>query len=469
MYQKDIDYNVELENNVLGACYLERHSIARVFDLIEPKNFYKTVHVKIFEGLVDMYKKSIPIDILTLHDYIVNQLKITEIDGYSTAWYLTKIQRDITSTAHIEIHCHILKRMWMQRELIHITSGSVKLDGEDIKDNIFKVTKAIQNINTGLYEKDWKDISELMVDLAKHQDRMLETQGRGLTTSIKKLDELNGGFFGGQMVIIGARPSVGKSAFMGQMAIEMSKGRKKIGIISLEMNNNEMAARLSSIETQTDFKTIFRNLFYDEDARAKWYERISNNFIGLEIFVSDNTKVTALDIKSKALKLKHQAKGLDCIFIDYLQLINSEEKAKYSNRENEVSQISRMIKLMAKDLDIPIIVLCQLNRNSTQRTGSNRYPQLSDLRESGSLEQDADVVMFLHRDYMLGVQDYMVDENGNSTKNNADLIVRKWRNGEPNLHIELEFEGAKMKFAEKGVYAANTIEDNNIPNQENYF
>lgn len=460
MFIKSIDYNHDIEEAILGACLIENTALARIHDLIEPKNFYKEIHSIIFEVLLDMYKSCIAIDMLTVFDYLINKKNIKEIDNYPTAWYIAKITKNVVSSAHIEMHSQIIKRMWMQRELISITSGKVSLDGEGIKENIFKVSKAIQEINSGMYQKDWKDISELMVDLAKHQDKMLTNEGKGLTTGILKLDELNGGFFGGQMIIIGARPSVGKSAFMGQMAIEMAKTGKKVGIISLEMNNNEIAARLSSIETHVDFKTIFRNLFTDENARAKWYSLITDQFVGYPIYVSDNTKVTAVDIKSKALKLKHQAKGLDCIFVDYLQLINSEEKAKYGNRENEVSQISRMVKLMAKDLDIPIIVLCQLNRQSTQRTGKNRYPQLSDLRESGSLEQDADVVMFLHRDFMLGVEEYMVDENGNSTKDKADLIVRKWRNGEPNLHIELEFEGAKMRFSERGMYSHTPIENN---------
>lgn len=451
MFKQHVDYSHELEEVILGACLLEKTAIARVYDLLEPKNFYKTVHGVIFESMLDMYKMSVPIDLLTLFDYLYNRKNITEIEKFPTGWYLTKITRDVVSTAHLEIHSHIIKQMWMQRELISITNGKIKLDGENVKEDIFNVSKAIQDINTGLFQKDWKDMSELMVELAKHQDKMLTNEGKGLTTGIIKLDELNGGFFGGQMIIIGARPSVGKSAFMGQMAIAMAKQGKKVGIISLEMNNNEIAARLSSIETLTDFKTIYRNLFADENARARWYTQITDSFIGLEIYVTDNTKVSALDIKSKALKLKHQAKGLDCIFVDYLQLVDADEKSKFSNRENEIRQISRMVKLMAKDLDIPIIVLCQLNRQSTHRTGNNRYPQLSDLRESGSLEQDADVVMFLHRDWMLGVQEYMVDENGNSTKDKADLIVRKWRNGEPNLHIELEFEGAKMKFVEKGL------------------
>jgi replicative DNA helicase len=270
------------------------------------------------------------------------------------------------------------------------------------------------------------------------------------------------------LVVIGARPSVGKSAFMGQMALSMARNGKKVGIVSLEMNNNEIAARLSSIETHTDFKTIFRNLFKDENSRQLWYNKLSN-FTNLPIYITDKTNVSATNIKAKAQKLRHEIKGLDCLFIDYLQLVSSEGESKSRNRENEVSQISRTCKLIAKDLNIPVIILCQLNRDVTKRTGKNRYPQLSDLRESGAIEQDADVVMFLHRDWTTGIQEYMYDENGNSKENHADLIIRKWRNGANNIHIELEFDAPKMQFIEKNAYTFSPIEEIDNQIKENPF
>jgi replicative DNA helicase len=247
------------------------------------------------------------------------------------------------------------------------------------------------------------------------------------------------------MIVIGARPSVGKSAYMGQMALAIARTGKKVGIISLEMNNNEIGARLSSLGSDDDFRTIFRNLYRDENHKALWYQKIQD-LIELPIFITDKTDVSAASIKAKAIKLMH-SEGLDILMIDYLQLVNTESDKKNRTRENEVSQLSRACKLLAKDLNIPVIVLCQLNRAITGRTGVNRYPQLSDLRESGSIEQDADVVMFIHRDWMLG-EGFSVDENGNSTEFNADLVVRKWRNGAANLHIKLGFQPKKMMFYE---------------------
>lgn len=228
---------------------------------------------------------------------------------------------------------------------------------------------------------------------------------------------------------------------------------KKVGIISLEMNNNEIAARLASIETDIDFWKIFRTIAQDEVLHKNFYEHISRNTINLPIFLSDKTKVNIAEIKAKATKLK-ASKGCDCLMVDYLQLIDSTTGNKNYNREQEVAKMSRGLKLMAQELDIPVIVLCQLNRAVTARSYKDRFPKLSDLRESGAIEQDADVVMFLHRDYMSGWQ---VDENSISTEFNADLLGPKWRNG-ATFHLPLEFDPPKMKFTEQKGFVPVVIE-----------
>jgi Replicative DNA helicase len=220
-----------------------------------------------------------------------------------------------------------------------------------------------------------------------------------------------------------------------------------VGIISLEMNNTEIAARLSSMETDIDFGTIYRNLFKDQQEHERFYNIVANQMSHLPIYISDKTNVDLNEIKAKAHKLRNK-KGLDILMVDYLQLVDSTTGNRNYNREQEVSKISRDLKLLAMDMQIPIIVLCQLSRAVTQRKGSARYPQLSDLRESGAIEQNADIVALLHRDWLLeGCQE---DENGQSTEHQADLIYAKWRNG-AQLHIKLDFEPTKMKFIERGV------------------
>jgi len=466
-FKKGIHYSVGMEAAVIGAFLIEKDAFSRTIGLLEEPHFYYTANQIMYNAVAEMYNAGIGIDMISVYDYIQNTKKISDINGDNIPFYIAKVTNAVVSSAHLEYHSFVLKRMWMERELLKLTNGGALLTG-DVAQQIRQITKAIEKINTGQYQKEWMDTRELMFELAKHQDTMQETKGQGLPTGINKLDELNGGLFGGQLIVIGARPSMGKSALMGQMALSMARKGKKVGIVSLEMNNNEIAARLSSIETTTDFKEIFRNLFKDEDARQKWLDKLST-FIKLPIFITDKTDVTATKIKAKTQKLIHEIKGLDCLFIDYLQLIGGDGEGKNRNREYEVSQISRMCKLMAKDLNIPVIILCQLNREVTKRTGKNRYPQLSDLRESGSIEQDADAVMFLHRDWMTGMAEYMYDENGNSRINHADLIVRKWRNGEPNLHIELEFIGSKMMFIERGAHTYNPVEQIDEAIEENPF
>jgi replicative DNA helicase len=183
-----------------------------------------------------------------------------------------------------------------------------------LKEKIYTLTTAIQRINSGEVQKDWSDMTELLLSLSDHQDEMQRTQGNGILTGFHGIDSRTGGFFGGNFVIIGARPSVGKSAFMGQMALHQAKQGRRVGIVSLEMNNNEVAARLTSIQTSTDFNTIFRNLYSDENSRAHWYRQVQE-MADIPLYISDNTKVSATDIKAKCQKLK-ATKGIDIVYVD---------------------------------------------------------------------------------------------------------------------------------------------------------
>lgn len=437
-------YSYEIEAAVLGACVIEKDAFGRTFGVVERRHFYHDGTSVVYDSLAEMYNAGLPIDYLTVTDYIQNVKGFNTVGGYSPSFYVAKLTNSVVSSAHMEYHCYVLKRMWMERELLRLTHGGVKFTGET-KEKIDQISGAIQEINSATYVNDWNDASELVFKLMKHQDEMSKSGGLGLMSGFPKLDNANGGFFPGQMIVLGARPSVGKSAFAGQIALQMAKQGHPVGFISLEMNNNEIAARLASLETGTDYGTIYRNLYRDEDQKATWYEKM-RKFVDLPIYVSDKTGISAVDIKAKAAKLKHSY-GLKALFIDYLQLVDSESHTKGRTRENEVSIISRTCKIMAKELEIPVFVLCQLNRAVTQRSGAARYPMLSDLRESGSIEQDADIVMFLHRDILLG-EPYDKTEDGLSTADRADLIVRKWRSGRSNMHIDLRFDGSTMKFSQ---------------------
>jgi len=439
-FQKDIHYSPGLEAAILGASMIEKTAFGRTHGILKKEVFYSDANQVVYQAISDLYSAGYPVDILTVLDRVYKVMGIEQLAGANVDWYLASLEHAVVSSANIEYHSWIIRRMWMEREVIRLTTGGVKLEG-DVVQKIIQLQTAIRDINAGDMVKEWYDMEDLSIGLMKHQEHLQNNPDAYIKTGIRQLDEKNGGFFPGNVIVIGARPGAGKSAFMGQMALGMSKEGRKVGIISLEMSNNEIAGRLSSLDTDIDFQRIYRGLWQDQRERDRFHDRIARSTSKLPIYVSDNTRVSTVDIRAKADKLK-ATKGLDFLFIDYLQLISADQP-KNKNRENIIAEISRAVKIMAKELNIPVCILCQLNREVTKRKGDDRYPQLSDLRESGAIEQDADVVMFVHRDWVVGLTQ---DENGESTENKADLIVRKWRNAEPNLHIPLEFDGPKMAF-----------------------
>lgn len=439
-------YNKSLEKTLIGTILLERLAFSRVCGVIDKGEvFYVSANAQVYNAILEMYKKSLPIDLETVVDYMWNTLKIKELNGSNVPYYLVTCTNGVCSSANIEYHALILRECWKRRKVIEIKYSALEDDGFDPKQNIIDIGLALNKLTESNYSKDWYDMSELILQLYKHQDEMKKSGGIGMLSGLKTIDTENGGFFPGNMIFIGARPSVGKSALANSLALNIANTGKKVGILSLEMSNVEIAARLAAIDTDTDYSIIYRGLMQEEYQTKKMYEKITNQTIGLPIFVSDKTDVNVFDIRAKTERLMSK-EGLDILIIDYLQLIGTSD-AKNSNRENEVAKISRSIKILAKDLKIPIIVLGQLNREVTKRKGLERYPVLGDIRESGAIEQDSDIVMFLHSDFMSG---HLTDENGYSTEGKCDLVVRKWRNGKNNFIIPLDFQAKKMKFLEAG-------------------
>jgi len=441
-FKKHTHFSQELEEAILGACLIEKLAIGRIYDILEVETFYFEAHKTVYKAIREMYEASVPVDIFTVSDWLINKYSVLEILKYDTGYFLVRLTNSVVSSANLEYHSYLVKEMWRRRRVLEIKYRGLESD-LDPSENIKEINQELNKVLGGGVKSEWKDMTALMVELYQHQAEMQKTGGIGLKTGLKAIDKENGGLQPGQMVAIGARPSVGKSAFAGGMAIEIAKQGKTVGIISLEMSNTEIAARLAAIDTDTDFAVVYRGLYFDQREAENLYNKIGKQTSQLPIYVSDKTDVNALEIKSKAMKLKH-LHGLDCLIVDYLQLIEAGESYNRT-RENEISKISRSLKVLAKEMEIPVIILCQLNREVTKRKGQDRYPQLSDFRESGSIEQDADVVMFLHSDWMSGITE---NENGQSTEGKADLVVRKWRNGKSNFIVPLNFEGKKMKFTE---------------------
>lgn len=433
---------VELERAILGICLLEKTAFSRTVGLVKAECFYDIGHKKVYEVVEDMYTRSIPIDLFTVtHELIEKGVKF--ISNIDTPAYLASLTTMVVSSAHIEFHCAIVKERWRRRRIIEIKYAG--LEDSDSHLNIEKMNAELLALNEQSSGEDWVSMDELVFRLMVHQIKFVTGEQKFTTTGLKKLDSINNGFSGGDLVILAARPAVGKSAFMGMMAIEQAKEGHRVGVVSLEMSNNQIAARLASLDTGIDFKTIYTDIANDEALHKRFYEKVKISLTKLPIYVSDKTKASVMEIRAKAQKLKYKH-GINVLFVDYLQLIDSATGNRNYNREQEVAQMSRGLKILAKDLDIPVIALCQLNRESEKRAGKNRYPRLSDLRESGAIEQDADVVMFLHRDFVSGITENQ--ETGESTERDANLIVAKWRNGEP-LMLNLEFDPQRMKFSEQ--------------------
>lgn len=442
LFTKNIHYNLDVERAVLGVTLIEKYAFGKIIGAIEAESFYNQYHKQLFSTIHAMYVNGIPIDVLTVIDQIARVQGKPNLGNDNTNYFIHHLTQDVVSGAHIEYHAFLIKTMWMEREIIRLTNGP-RLDG-DVRQKITILTEQLQSIQAKAIEHDWQDMTHLMVEMYQHQQHMQTSGGVGIPSGIKELDQQNGGFHAGQLVVIGARPSVGKSALVGSIALDMARLNYKVGIISLEMSNTEIAARLAALDTDTNFNILYRGLYADEVQSHAIYRQIGKTTSNLPIYVTDKTGVNIIEIKAKAEKLK-SLYGLDCLIIDYLQLIDTPEQYNRT-RENEIAKMSRYCKIMAKDMNIPVILLCQLNREVTKRKGQQRYPQLSDLRESGSIEQDADIVLFLHRDWMNGD---LIDENGASTELQADLIVRKWRNGKNNFIVPLDFDPPKMKFTSR--------------------
>lgn len=436
MYKANIDYDIPLEVSILGICLLQPHAFGQIYGMLNRDCFYDFHHQKVYDAIKEMFNNGYPIDLVTVTRHFYDK-GVTEIKaGENTGYYLTMLTTTVTSDAHLEYWCLKLRELSAKRLMISITSGGYKSD--DIFDGARDIEDKLKQILEIKSTDDWMHISKVALKATKLIESRNPDVIPGISTSISLLDRLNGGFRGGNLIIIGARPSVGKSAFMGRIATQAAFRKNKVGIISLEMQNEDLFNRMASSESEVDFYKIDRNNLKEETQRQKVYQTISN--LGtLPIYFSDTSKVNAWDIRAKAEKLLH-THGLDILIVDYLQLIEADND-KNKNREQEVAKISRGMKLLAKSLNIPIILLAQLNRAVAEGKGDNK-PQLHHLRESGSIEQDADVVMFLHRDWLVGVTN---NAEGESTERQADLLVRKWRNGAP-TEIKIGFEPAQMRF-----------------------
>lgn len=454
---KNVHYSNDLEMQILGAMILEPTAFGRTFKIIDQDVFRSDANKEIYTTLAETWQNGLKIDHLTTL-LSLEKKGFKSPENANTAHYISQLTRSVTSTAALEYYCLLLREMYINREVIRLTtSGISQTDGLH---SVTKLEADLFKLKQKIVVDDFKSFDELLVDLSQHMGDVKGKSLSGITTGFTKLDLMTGGLQPGGMYIIGARPSVGKSAFMGKMVLKAALDLKKVAIISLEMTNNQIAARIASLSSDINYHAIYRNQL-EVHQQNHFYKKL-NEITGLPIRISDSTGVNISDIKAKVAKLKANGK-IDILFIDYLQLLDSDNNNKNYNREQEVSKISRGLKLLAKDYNIPVVVLAQLNRTSEQST--DKKPKLHHLRESGSLEQDADGVIFLHRDYMSGIKE---NAENKSTEFEADIIIAKWRDGEIN-DIKIGFDGPKMKFFEFEENLQTTNYKNYYEKNENDF
>lgn len=430
---------VELEEAVLGALMLEKKAINRVIEILSPECFYKEAHVYIYEAILLLSTKFQPIDIMTV---VVELRKNGKLEAIGGAYYVTSLTNRVASAANIEYWATVIKDKFILREMIRLSSETMKSafdDGAEVSDVVDTLEKGLTSITNSVIKKAFRTSAELYREALENNDNLLKNDGlTGVTTGLNALDRITGGFQNTDLIILAARPGMGKTALALKFATSPAFRSIPTGFFSLEMNNKQLYARILSQVTGVDLEVIMRKGMNELDLQRVL--RKSDLLCGANIFFDDTPAMSLFEFRNKARRLVRE-KGVKQIIVDYLQLMVNPIKG--SNREGEISSISRGLKAIAKELDIPIIALAQLSRASEKR-GANAIPMLSDLRESGSIEQDADMVMFIYRAEYYGI---MTEDDGTSTQGMADIFVAKHRNGDTG-RVKLKFEGKNTNFTD---------------------
>jgi replicative DNA helicase len=417
--------NIEAEKAVLGALMMEADGYDTASSIIGPECFYTDAHQKIFKAIRSLKEKSQPVDMLT----VLNQLKCSEeIDVIGGPYYLTTLTNAVVSGAHVEVHARIIFENYLLREQIRICGEGLARAFEDSTDAFDSLDK-LQGDIVDLAVSNATAVKPITNILVERYQRLQELRKRddhltGIPTGFAPLDLLTAGWQDTDLIIIAARPSVGKTAFALNLAKNAVSHKTKptpVAIFSLEMSGGQLTDRLMSMESGVDLDRIVRAKLSDEMMEVLYSNGVQK-IAGYPLFIDDTPALTIYDLKTRCRKLKKSEK-IGLVIIDYLQLMSGtdgKQLGKTGNREQEIANISRNLKALAKELKIPVIALSQLSREIERRKGD---PQLSDLRESGAIEQDADMVMFLTR------PDYQVDETDPQIQDCADIHIKKHRNG----------------------------------------
>jgi replicative DNA helicase len=432
---------VDLEEAVLGALMLEKEAVNTVIDILQPKSFYKETHQSIFAAIQDLFQRSEPVDILT----VTHELKQRgELDVVGGPYYITQLTNRIASAANIEFHARVISQKYIQRELIRISSQIITDAYDDTTDVFTLLDDAETNlfgVAEGNIRKSYATMSDLVRDsLAQIETAMNQESGViGVASGFTALDRVTSGWQPSDLVIIAARPAMGKTSYVLSLARNAAVDFKiPVAFFSLEMSSVQLVTRLVSAESEISAEKL-RSGNLRRDEMQQIHSKITE-LTEAPLFIDDTAGLSVFELRAKARRLKSKH-DIQLLIIDYLQLMSGGGDKNSGNREQEISMISRSLKSIAKELNIPVLALSQLSR-AVETRGGDKRPQLSDLRESGSIEQDADMVQFIHRPDYYGLTE---DEEGNSTKGVANIIIAKHRNGSV-CDVQLKFIDTLAKF-----------------------
>ncbi len=427
--EKTLPSNLEAERAILGAILLDDKAVLTIFEILKAQDFYLESHRRIFEKMMQLTNESRPIDLVTLKDALQRAGELESVGG---AVYLAGLTDGLPRAINIEFYAQIVKEKSTLRRLIQVSNEMMSRsyqDEEPAQTVLQFAEKAIFDIAGQHFHTGFTPISPIVSDVFRQIEELSnkKTAVTGLETGFVDLDRMTAGLHPGDLIIVAARPSLGKTSLCLNIAeFAAIKNKKSVGIFSLEMSKEQLVKRLLCSEARIDSHRVNTGYLNKDDWNR--LSRASGDLAETRIFIDDTASITIAELRTKArrLSLEH---GLDLVIVDYLQLMSGSGQ-RYENRTQEISQISRGLKGVAKELGVPLIAVSQLSRAVESRTGEHRRPQLSDLRESGSIEQDADVVLFIYREDMT-----------NPTEENmgkAELIIGKQRNGRTGS-IELAF------------------------------
>lgn len=411
--------NIDAEQAVLGAMLIKKEAIAEVSQLLRPEDFYRDAHKIIYEAMLTLFNRNEPADIVTVTNYLNNESKLDKVGGIA---FVTALANVVPTAANVIYHANIVREKADLRHLINTATdiaGMAYEAADDVADVIDKSEKMIMEVANRQNVSAFTPMKDIVIETFDKINLLYESKGglTGIPSGFRDLDALTSGLQASDLILVAARPSMGKTAFTLNIAANVAlKSKKTVAFFSLEMSKQQLVQRMLCSEGGIDSQKLKNGDLSNED----WDKlvRTADRVSSAPLYIDDTAGITVMELRSKARRLKAEH-GLDLIIIDYLQLMQGRGRGGSDNRQQEISEISRSLKAVARELNVPVIALSQLSRSVESR--QIKRPMLSDLRESGSLEQDADIVMFLYR------EDYYDPETTN--KNITEVIVAKHRNG----------------------------------------